>query len=228
MDIKLEDYKKSGAGKSDLVSTSVCITEGQKEFVDSNNINLSQLVRDVLAKLMDANKKGKKMKQLLILFILVITSSKAVADSIDVGFIGVSAHAGAPYHGWNQAKRKISDAGKVVWNPELNATYEHKGWLFNTTYLNDCNGYDAYYVGLGYRWMISETFSASAIVGGIYHKVLDFNKKGQLNSMKYKLELAPMISLQKDFMFTKNFGAFTNISSNYFLTHAFVGLKTKL
>lgn len=163
-----------------------------------------------------------------LILIGVLFSTLALADSLDVGLVGLSAHGGMNKYGWSSAKRKLSETGYVVWNPEVNLTYEHSGWLFNAAYINDCNGYDSVFTGAGYRWSITENFSASFVLGLFYHRELLYNyATSEVTSKKYVVSLAPMVSLQRDFMFNDTYGAFVNVSSNFFLTHAFAGLKAR-
>lgn len=166
------------------------------------------------------------MKKLLLLSMIVITTS-GFADSLDLGLIGITAHgADTTSQDWSEMKRKISHAADVVWNPEVNLTYEHDGWIANATYINDCAGFDAYFVGAGYRWHLTQTFHAEILAGPYFRKIYVENEdNGQMDGTKKVVEFLPWISLQKDFMFSKNFGAFVNLSSNYALTHAFTGIK---
>ena len=65
MDIKLSDYQKKDAPREKLVGTGVSITEEQKAFVDKNNVNVSKLLRDVLAQLMGQNNKESVKRELV-------------------------------------------------------------------------------------------------------------------------------------------------------------------
>lgn len=46
-------YQKQKADKLDVIGTGITIERKQKVFVDSNNLNLSLLVRDALDSMMD-------------------------------------------------------------------------------------------------------------------------------------------------------------------------------
>lgn len=170
------------------------------------------------------------------LIAILLSTQLHASDSLSLGLLGVTSHAGgsADSRDWQTMKRKISNNGKVVWNPELNLTYEHNGWLINGTYVNDCQGFDAYFFGVGYQWEITKTFHASLIAGPYFRKKWFYqetrntytgNLMGTTKTEKKEILFVPWISLQKDFMFTNHVGAFVSISSNYALTHAVGGIK---
>lgn len=168
------------------------------------------------------------MKNLI--YFLIAGVGLASADSLNLGFIGLTSHSGAGMpdpRAYGFMKRKISKTGYVVWNPELNLTYEHKGWLFNATYLRDCMDNPTYFAGVGYQWHIYETFHASIIAGPYVKKEMRLSTKKDPQYVGTKVSFVPWISLQKDFMFTEKVGAFVSVSSNYALTHALTGLKFK-
>lgn len=55
----IEKYMKKNAEKMNAVQTSVSIESKQKDFVDANNLNLSEMVRDMLSSMMNASKPRK-------------------------------------------------------------------------------------------------------------------------------------------------------------------------
>lgn len=58
-ELKLSDYKKNKVLKLDGVTTGVYIERRHKVFVESNGINLSSLMRDVIDSLMADEIKNK-------------------------------------------------------------------------------------------------------------------------------------------------------------------------
>lgn len=162
--------------------------------------------------------------------LVLLLSVKAQADSVSLGVIGLTSHGmnSANDKSYTHMPRKVSRAGLTVWNPELNLTWEHSGYLFNATYVSDCMAQDAYYLGAGYRWNISENFSAS-ILGGIYFRKDPQFKEDfkRIDGYKNQIVFAPWISLERDFKISGGVHAFVNLSSNVALTHAVTGIKYK-
>lgn len=60
MRIKLKDYKKNRVQKIDCVTTGVSVSRAQKIFIESQGINLSALLRDVIDSLMAENEAENK------------------------------------------------------------------------------------------------------------------------------------------------------------------------
>lgn len=159
--------------------------------------------------------------------VLSLVSSAAFADTISLGLMGVSAHAvGVDDAQWSTMPNKISKTGYVVWNPEINLTYERKGWLVNATYAVDCQGRNSYYVGAGYRWDVNPTFHVAAMAGAFFrtHALYD-SKTGKAVRTNKQVLFVPWVTLEKDFPITNSLSAFASVSSNYALTHAVMGLK---
>lgn len=59
MKLDLKKYQKQNTEKLDAVGTSVSIERPHKEFIETNNINLSALVRDVIDGLIAQQNKEK-------------------------------------------------------------------------------------------------------------------------------------------------------------------------
>lgn len=167
----------------------------------------------------------------LILMIVIGASARTThADSVSLGLIGITSHgaSSASSGAYRWMPRKISSIMQTVWNPELNFTYERGNWLFNATYVSDCMNKDAYYLGIGKRWNITDSFYASVLAGAYFVKDPIFmNDFKRLEGFKNKVIFAPWISLEKDFKISGGVHAFINMSSNIALTHAVTGIKYK-
>lgn len=158
------------------------------------------------------------------------SSHAAYADSVSLGLLGITSHgaSSARQGAYAWMPRKITGFMQTVWNPELNFTYETNNWLFNATYVSDCMNKDAYYVGMGKRWDITEGFYASILAGAYFVKDPIFmNDFKRLEGFKNKVIFAPWISLEKDFKLSGGIHAFINVSSNIALTHSVTGIKYK-
>lgn len=57
--LKLSDYKKNRVEKLEAVTTGINIERRHKVFVESNGVNLSALVRDVIDELMESDAKER-------------------------------------------------------------------------------------------------------------------------------------------------------------------------
>ena len=171
--------------------------------------------------------KNLSLKAVMIVMLLGISPIKA-KDSVSLGLLGLSSHGlgSATQGAYEHMPRKVSKTGYTVWNPELNLTIESNGWLLNTTYVSDCMNKDAYYLGVGYRWNVSETLHVSILGGAYFVKDPQFkNDFKRIEGFKDKVIFAPWLSLEKDFKVVGDLYAFIGVSSNVALTHAVTGFK---
>ena len=155
--------------------------------------------------------------------ITFLLSLNAFGDSITIGLLGITSHQKVvSTRGWEKMKHKISKTNYVVWNPQINLTYEHSGWLLNATAVQDCYGFGAYYAGAGRSFRLMDTLSLNALVGVYHRKQYIYYDSGDT---KRQTLFMPWIGVQKDFPITERISAFVSLNTNYFLTHALTGIK---
>lgn len=159
--------------------------------------------------------------------LLFLLSAPTYADSLNLGLIGLTSHINSANDAsWQYMKRKVSKTAYTVWHPEFNLTFEKSKFLLNFTYLKDCQDFDAYYLGAGYRLNITDTFYTNLMVGA-YKRTSYYLINGAPNHLIHQILFVPWIGIQKDFMITKEFGTFISLNTNYYLTHTFAGIKYK-
>lgn len=163
------------------------------------------------------------MKNLILsLLFLPLT---ALADDISFSFIGISSHGIEVDE--SLMVRKISSTGYTVWNPELSLTYSNESDIFNATYLSDCFGNDAAFLAYGKYKDFS--FAKLGIVGGLFvRKNLGFEVPEIFRHGKHDVILAPFFLIRKDLPMTDTVSLTFQMMTNYFLTHANVGITVDL
>lgn len=168
------------------------------------------------------------MKYLIVL--ISFLSINSYCNSLTVGFAGLTYHAANYEESWEPyMKRKLSKDGRLVWNPELNISFNKEDTVYNLTWLNDCFGRDAYFIGAGKRW-VQENNITFGLIGGLYIRPTFKIGKETLNTpdefVHGKTEIIPLpwLYIQKDFEITENVSFTTQASSNYMLTHIIFGI----
>lgn len=170
------------------------------------------------------------MKNLIILITLI--SLNLSAESLNIGFFGITAHtAGGDLDYSDKMKRKIDKNGVFAHHIEFNMTYVNKdSFLINATMLKDCFDNDAYFLGAGKQWEISENLYGQFSVGIYARKNFAKNVNLEIGSTHGKIDYipTPWIGLKRNFPINNSWSISTQINTNVFLTHGTFGIEFNL
>lgn len=167
-----------------------------------------------------------------ILTLVLILSLNTYADSLNIGLLGLT------FHGMSsdidyapQMKRKIDKNGIFAHHIEFNLTYINKdNFIFNSTILKDCFDNDAYYLGIGKQWEVSENLYAHFTIGMYVRKTFAKDIDLTIGSSDGKMDYipAPWIGLKRNFEINESWSFSTQVNTNVFLTHGTFGFEFKL
>lgn len=163
------------------------------------------------------------------LFILI--GMQALANSTSLGFASLTYHTvGLEFDRSfsDRMVRKITPGGELVYNPELSLTLERDGRIFNATYINDCFGDHAYFVGAGKEWTVSPTLNVG-LLGGIYVRPHYDDRPVADNFHNDDHDILPMpfFFIQKNIPIDEKYSFSIQMGTNYALTHLLFGVNWK-
>jgi hypothetical protein len=170
------------------------------------------------------------MKKICLLVFLFISQSKA--DSLNLSVMGITMHAISPgaYGIQDREKRKIDSDGRFAQNPEINLTYTQENqWFYNATILKDCFDNTGYFLGAGKQFEWSENLYWSLAFGVYARKLMPtILFEYGVDSGDYNYAPTPWLGFKKVFPMGSTWGFSVQANTNYFLTHASVGLEVEI
>jgi hypothetical protein len=166
--------------------------------------------------------------KVLMIILASLVANIANADSLSLDVLGLTHH-GVEVYTTNEVVRRVSNDGNVVWNPEINVTYQKESRLYNLSVISDCFDNTAMFAGGGKSWEVIEDLNV-ALVFGLYIRkhpprivMPTFTSVGD-----YDVLPLPWLSVRKEIRIDKVWSASVGLSSNYALTHGTFGLTYQL
>lgn len=165
----------------------------------------------------------------IILILMLFFGSSAAADTVTVGFAGLT------YHNLPMVEkdgmfmpRKLDKIGLFVVHPEISLSYKwSNGFTLNSSLVSDCYGNAAGYLGAGKTWTYGN-HDLFAVMGLYVRENAPPTNMNGIELGRHQMLPMPWLGYSYSLPVTQKTSVNVQLSSNYFLNHATLGLRRNL